>query len=235
MKRLEEIIKQKTLKDTPQMINEISSMVSQAHDPIELSEETIVQALELDGEFLLLKAHYNDFDKELQEEKIKYKISQSLSIVVSYEDDGSAYESIKKFLHYMHQFVDAKQSFLFGIKQVQTLSEFPVKILFSGILPINQLKMSVGKGIYNLIHSDDAYFLPRFQQLRDDISQEIKIPILPLFPLLDENLQEYQVVLIDPLDNRIVSDFSIPQAPDKNTLEIYLLKLFYIYVKLAKK
>ena len=235
LQQLKALIEKSTVNNTQEVLDSITEMICTEDDPIDLCEETLTQALQTKGEFLLLKLHFDDYNKELAEEKIKYKISQSLNVIISYEDDGNSYDHIEKFAKYIYKYSDEKQNVRFGIKKVHALSKFPVKILFSGILPINQLKMTFGKGIFKLIDSDRDYFRPRFKQLRDDISQEIGIPILPLFPIVDESLQEYQVVLHDLKDGRVISDFHIPITQEKDLLEIYLLKLFYVYITLAKK
>jgi hypothetical protein len=95
--------------------------------------------------------------------------------------------------------------------------------------------MKIGKKVDELIESDKKYFKPRFKKLRDDISKEIGVNILPLFPICDTQLDEYKVNLSDPLDNRIISEFELPKEISKETLEIYLLKLFYIYKVLAEQ
>jgi hypothetical protein len=94
--------------------------------------------------------------------------------------------------------------------------------------------MTVGKKIYELIHSDDSYFIPRFAKHRDAVSKEIGIPILPVLPLLDSELGEFQVRLVDMVDERVISEFEVCQELSKDTLEICLLKLFYIYKVLAQ-
>jgi len=235
LQELLECIKKNTLTNTQEVQSCISNMICSKNAPIELSQDSLHKALELDGEFLVLKLHYNDFKNELKSETIKYKISQALSVIVSYENDGNSFEDIKKFVEYIYDISDEKQNSTFGIKNVDTLSEFPITILFSGILPINQLKMSVGKKIDTLIHSDDEYFLPRFAKHRDNISNEIRIPILPLFPILDKNLGELQVRLVDLVDNRLIAEFNVEEDLSKETIEIYLLKLFYIYKVLAEE
>ncbi len=232
---LQEYIKQNTTTNTQEMLECITSMICDQTQPIPLSEESLQNALALEGEFFVLKLQYSDLTQEIERQKLKYKISQALSIIVSYEDDGSHFEEIHKFVEYMHTMSDAKQNMIFGIKNVEKLSQYPVKILFSGILPINQLKMSVGKEIDALIHSDESYFTPRFQQLRDELSKEIGIPILPLFPILDETLKPYEVRLVDLLDGRVISEFETTPDFNKESIEVYLLKLFYIYKVLAQK
>jgi len=227
-------IKENTSTNTQEIQKVIASMVCKENSPIEMFEEDLLNALKIDGEFLALKLHYRDYEDEMHSQKIKYKISQALSVIVSYEDDGNSYENIHKFVKYISGISDDKQNSTFGIKKVDKLSKYPITILFSGILPINQLKMTVGKKVDELIHSDDAYFLPRFKKFRDSISKEIQTPILPVLPICDTKLDDYQVRLIDLLSGRLISEFEVTQNLNKETIEIYLLKLFYIYKVLAQ-
>jgi len=233
LKELTRCIEENTVNNTQEVQACINSMI--CSHPIPLNENNLLDALKIQGEFFVLKLHYNDFEEELKSEKIKYKISQALSVIVSYEDDGKSFEDIEQFIKYIHDISDDKQNSTFGVKKVTTLSEFPITILFSGILPINQLKMTVGSKIDTIIHSDDAYFIPRFQKHRDDISVEVGIPILPVFPILDTELQEYQVKLIDLHDGRLISAFEVDASLSKETIDIYLLKLFYIYKVLVEE
>jgi len=229
MQKLIDCVKKNTVKNTTEIQSCISNMLCSSSDPIPLSEDNLVDALEIEGEFLVLKLNYSDFEDEQKSQKIKYKISQALSVIVSYEDDDASYEDIEKFVKYISNISDDKQNSTFGIKNVDKLSEFPITMLFSGILPINQLKISVGKGIHELITSDDNYFIPRFAKHRDDISKEVGIPILPVLPMFDEKLKENQVHLVDLTDEKIIAEFEVTQKLSKDTAEIYLLKLFYIY------
>jgi hypothetical protein len=235
LQSLKECIKTNTVQNGEEIENCILGMVCSASDPIKLSEKDLLEALDLEGEFLVLKLHYDDFEDELKSQKIKYKISQSLSVIVSYEDDGNSYAKIEEFVKYIHDISDDKQNSTFGVKKVSQLSEFPITILFSAILPINQLKTTVGKKIDTLIHSDDSYFIPRFEKYRDAISKEIGIPILPVLPILDTDLDDFQVRLLDIVDDRIISDFKIEEELNRDTIDIYLLKLFYIYKVLAEE
>ncbi len=233
MKNLIESIKNSTVDNTQEVESSILSMICPQGSPIPLSSETLVNAIDLDGEFLVLKLHYSDFENELKSEKIKYKMSQALSVVVSYEDDGSNFLEIEKFVKYIHANADIKQNAIFGVKSVSELSEFPITILFSAILPINQLKMTVGSKIDTLIHSDDEYFKPRFAKHREEISQEIGIPLLPVLPILDRALGEYQLRLIDLFDGRVISEFEVNEKLSEDVINKSLLKLFYIYKVLA--
>ncbi len=233
MRELKDCVKRNSVTDVVEIQKCITGMVCQDYEPIPLTQKSLIDAIELEGEFLVLKLHYNDFESELESEKIKYKTSQSLSVIVSYEDDGNSFRGIEKFIKYVHSISDDKQNSTFGVKKVDKLSEFPITILFSAILPINQLKMTVGKKIDELIHSDDSYFAPRFQKHRDDISQEIGIPILPVLPMLDTKLGDFHVRLVDQQDGRVISEFEVYEELSKDTIEIYLMKLFYIYKVLS--
>ncbi len=230
MQKLINCIQKNTVDNSHEIQKCIMNMICASSDPIPLHQDNLLTALNIDGEFLVLKLHYNDFEDEIKSEKIKYKISQSLSVIVMYEDDnGNSFHDITNFVDYMFNNSDEKQNVTFGIKSVEKLSEFPITILFSGILPINQLKITVGEEIYKLIKSDDEYFIPRFKKHRDDISQEINIPILPVLPMLDKELGNFQVRLVDLTNAKVISEFEVNEVLNKETVETYLLKLFYIY------
>lgn len=234
--RLLELIAEKTTpENVGQMQESVMNMICNESQPMPLSEETICRSLELDGEFFVLKMRYEDFEKELEEGKIKRKISQSLSIVASYEDAGDSLGEIETFVKYIHDLSEPSQNFVFGIQRVERLSEYPVTILFGGILPINQLRMSIGEEIDRLIRSDPDYFQSRFKRLRSDLSEEIGIPILPLFPETNPKLAPGRVRLFDPVEERSVSEFEVPRDIEKEGLEIYLLKLFYIFKELGTR
>jgi len=232
---LKSYIQRNVTNDVQNVESTVLNMICADDAPIELSKKSLLDARHVEGEFLVIKLHYSDFEDEIINQSIKYKISQSLSVIASYEDVGDSYDDIEKFIKYIHANSDEKQNSTFGVKRVQKLSEFPITILCSGILPINQLKMSVGKSIYELINSDDEYYVPRFQKHRDDISKEIGIPILPVLPALDKELGSLEVKLVDSYDGRVISKFIVSQVLNKETVEIYLLKLFYIYKVLAEE
>jgi len=234
LKELIEFIQQNCTKSQDEIEKSIKSMICDKNSPIPLNATDLLKALKINGEFLVLNLSYEDFENELKYQKIKYKISQALSVIVRYEDDGNSFKYIDKFVNYISDISDEKQNSTFGVKKVEKLSQFPITILFSGILPINQLKMTIGKKVYDLIDSDRAYFKPRFKKFRDDLSKEIGTPILPIFPIVDKELGEYKVHLIDLLDDRVISEFSICEKANRDTIEIYLLKLFYIYKVLSE-
>jgi hypothetical protein len=232
-KLLETIAKKTAPGHVGEMQETIMNMVCNENQPMPLSEETLCRTLEMKGEFLVLKMRYEDFEKELKEEKIKYKISESLSIVASYEDAGDSLPHIETFVKYIHDLSEPSQNVLFGIRRVERLSDYPVTILFGGILPINQLRIHIGAAIDRLIASHPDYFQPRFKKLRGDLSEEIGIPILPRFPRVDPGLAPHRVRLFDPIENRVISEFEIPPHVEKEGVNVYLLKLFYIYRELG--
>ena len=235
MNQLIEKIEELTPQNTTEAIDSIKSMITAEDAPIALKEEDLLRALSIEGEYLVLKLSYEDFVDELQYEKIKYKISQSLSIVVSYEDDGNSFENIEQFVHYISEYTETQQNAIFGIKKVEKLSEFPVTILFSGILPINQLTMHISKDIYDMIHADKPFFKAHFKAFREILSNTVGVPILPLFPKLDLSLQPTEAMLVDLIDERVVAKFSTQKRMDKITIDNYLQKLFVIYTQLCKK
>ena len=234
MKQLLDFIDEKSVNNTLELQEGISSMICLGEESVPLSKSDLHDALELEGGFSILKLNYADYDSEMKSGLIQHKASQALSVIVSYEDDGQSFEHIKNFVEYVSGITDYKQNSTFGVKKVDKLSEFPIKILFSGILPINQLKMTVGKKIDELIHSDDEYFLPRFKKFRDEVSDEINIPLLPILPMLDTKINDYQVKLVDLHDGRIIGDFEVDENFTKTTIDVSLLKLFYIYKVLAQ-
>lgn len=231
---LKQFIQNNTLENTQEISNSLLNMLCSKNDPIPLTSAEILEALSVLGEFFVLKLSCEDFERELQDEKIKYKISQALSVVVTYEeDDGSSFGEIEKFVNYIHELSDSQQNSTFGIKKVEKLSEFPITILFSGILPINQLKMEIGENLYALIDSDLDYFKKHFSLFRHELSQEINIPILPVLPLCNKKLEGTEVLLTDLLDGREICRFTTQKEPNLELIESYLMRLFYVYKTLA--
>ena len=235
MKELIKCIKKNTVGDSKEIEDSILSMICDEDEPVVLDKKSLLDALSIKGEFLVLKLHYDDFEDELKNEIIKYKMSQSLSVIVSYEDDTHSYKKIFDFVNYINEVSDEKQNSIFGVKKVDKLSTYPITILFSGILPINQLKMSIGKKIYDFINSDDKYFKMRFKNYRDEISKEIGVALLPILPKVDEELPDFRVKLVDILDDRVISEFDVCSNITKDTLDIYLDKLLYVYKVLAQE
>ena len=213
----------------------ILNMVCPNDSYIPLSEEDLLKALQIEGEFFVLKMKYEDYKEELEEKRLLYKISQALSVVVSYESDGTNYVMIEEFVKYIDSNIDEKQNSIFGVKRVDNLSEYPITILFSGILPINQLKMTMGKGLYRVLYEEGNDFKQIFHEYRDLISKEIGIPLLPLLPSVDETLDEFTVRLEDVINKRIISEFEVREDVNNETIVVYLQKVLHIYKKLARK
>ena len=213
----------------------ILDMVCPDDSYIPLSEEDLLKALQIEGEFLVLKMKYEEYEEELQEKRLLYKISQALSVVVSYESDGTNYAMIEEFVKYIDSIVDEKQNSIFGVKRVDILSEYPITILFSGILPINQLKMTMGKGLYRVLYEEGNDFEQIFHEYRELISKDIGIPLLPLLPRVDDTLDDFTVRMEDVMNKRIISEFEVREDVDNETIVAYLQKILYIYRKLAHK
>jgi small GTP-binding protein len=142
-------------------------------DPIALGESELFETLRLPGEYLILQAAYTDLAKEVKEEKIKYKISEALSVVAVFEEDGRSLDDIENFVRYIRSVTDPLQRWVFGVKRVDRLSETPVTLLFGGILPINKLRMRLGSELAKLIFTHADHFIPRFAALRLEISRKI--------------------------------------------------------------
>lgn len=214
----------------------VKEMVCDETQPIPLPQELIEKALGLQGESGCMVANYEDLQKEFEAQKLRYKVSEALSMLVSFEDDGRSFDIIEQSVKYLRSIVDERQNFLFGIKKVKQLSQYPVKILFSGILPINQLHLHIGSGVDAFINSDPEYFPNRFATLRQELSEEIGIPILPVVPVVDATIGTYDVVLGDPFSNdEVIAAFTIEQPPTKESLEPYLYRLFAIYKFLVEE
>jgi hypothetical protein len=234
LEKLVELIKSLTPKNTNEAVKTITGMVCSDELYCPLSEGALCDALSIKGEYLVIKMCYEDFSKEFLTNNLKYKVSQALSVIVSFEDDGSCFENIEEFTTYISDIIDTKQNTLFGVKKVKKLSKYPVTILFSGILSINQLKMYIGSAIDSTIKSDEEYFQHRFKEFRDFVSQEIKMPILPLFPQLKTSLNPTEVILVDIIDERIIVQFQTKKSLNKDVIDEYLIKLFHLYISLAK-
>ncbi len=234
MEQLQKYIISHTTNNTQEILESISSMICSKEDYIPLSEESILQALKLDGEFLVLKISNKDIDEELQTQRIKYLISQSLSIIAMYESDGTNAQQIEQFVSYAKSFVDERQNFIFGIKKVEELSNYPIVTLFSGILPINQLQMSIGSKLYGFIHADEEYFKARFKNFRTELSKNLGVPILPVFAQEDTTLKPMELQIKDFQIQKLIAQFQLSEEPSNEVIERYLQRLFAIYKALEK-
>ena len=230
MKDLEKLIHNK---DTSSRSFQVIKSMSSKDFHIEITQKQLENALELKGEILIITMQYEEFDQELISQKLKYAISQALSVIVSYEEDAKHQTKIENFVKYISEISDSQQNSTFGIKKVKKLSNEPITILLTGILPINQLKMGVSQNIWDLINSDDKYFIPRFQEYRKNLSKLCGVPILPLLPYLDTQLTKNYVQLLDLKDDRVISKFQASQELTKQSVEDYLYRLEKIYVALC--
>ena len=236
MQRLLDAVTQKTVPErTGEMQKAIAQMVCNESQPIPLEPDALSDALEKEGEFLLLQMSYDDFAKEPEERKIARKLREATAIVASFEDDGSSVDAIEEMLKYIHDRLDELQSFRFGIKRVERLSDAPVSILFAGILPINQLRLKVGEEVMRMLETHRDYYAPLFRSLRHELSEETGVPILPLEPRPDPDSPPRTVQLEDPYTGQVICEFEVAPLIAKEGLEIYLVKLYYVYKRLIQQ
>ena len=234
-KRLENLISKKTAQENfEKVLKSIDKMIC-SESEVALSEDTLYEALEGDGEFFLLKARYEDFDLGAENPLLDRKLKEALMITICFEDDGSKYKEIEAFVKYIYENTTGDQKFRFGIRCVEKLGDYPIKILLSEIYPINQLDIHLGSWIYDFIRSDREYFKKHFAMVRAKISQEIGIALLPLNIINDENLCENDAMLLDSVTKERIVAFNIHKSEDKKALDIYLLKLYYVFIKLGGK
>jgi len=234
-KKLQELIVKKTVQENQKdVLQNIDSMIC-SESEVSLDDEALYAALEKEGEFFILKAKYEDFDLFSKNEPLDTKLNEALSITICFEDDGNKYEKIEAFVKYIYSHTTQDQKFVFGVKRVDKLSDFPIKILLSEIYPINQLEIHLGRWIANFIDLNEEYFKEHFAYVREKISQEIGIKILPLNRIVGDHLRDNEAFLVDSVTQEKIVAFSIDKCDDKKALDIYLLKIFYIFLKLGAK
>jgi len=203
--------------------------------PYPLAEEDISCALALAGESLVLELSYEDLLQDKEQGRVILKLLEALSVLVCFEDDGTQFDTIAKYIQYLHSNTQKEQNFLFGVQTVQQLSSTPVTILLSGILPINQLEIAIGTTLYEFIQNNYELLLPHFTQFRQQLSQEIGIPILPIKHYADANLQTHQIALKNGEDGTVICECKV-KSENMDPTEIiddYLRKLYFVYKKLS--
>jgi hypothetical protein len=224
-----------TQENVDALIRSMEAMLCQ-QSILALDEETLASAIDNEGEFLLLEGSYDDFtDESGCDAVLLRKLNEALSIHICFEDDGSYYEKIESFVSCIYEHTEAQQRFVFGVKEVTQLSSSPVRILLSEIYPINQLDIALGEWVYDFIGADEAYFKEHFRAIREKLSREIGINILPLNTEVDRSLDDNEVILYDTISKEKIVSFSVEKDADKKGLDIYLLKLYYILLKLGAK
>ncbi|NPA29466.1 MAG: hypothetical protein GXO33_04705 [Epsilonproteobacteria bacterium] len=219
--------------DLKEAIETVMAMRCSVTDPVPLPEAALYEALKRPGGYLLLKARYEDLEREIGEQKIKRKLSEAAAVVTVYEEDGASLPHIENFARYIHGLSDPLQHSVFGVKRVEKLSEHPVRILFAGILPINRLRMRLGRGLADLIAHHPDHFVPRFAQIREALSQALGFPILPLFPDTDPSLPPGRAELYDPLSGDSICRFDVENPDTPESLERYLARLVKVYTVLG--
>jgi len=215
--------------------NILDEMSCEDNSYVQLKKDDLKKALLLKGDRLFLKLTYSDLKQEFNEKKIKNKLLEALSISIYFEDDGYMSKEIKQFVKYLHENTQKEQHLQFGIKKVDSLSKYPIKILFSAILPINQLEIIVEKKFYDYVELHRNELEHKFKQFRKTISKEIHIPILPLKHYPSDKLKPYTIKLIDSLTQKTICECNIESVDSdiENIIDTYILKLYKVYLTLC--
>jgi hypothetical protein len=201
---------------------------------LELSFDAIKEALKLDGEEFFLTLTYDDLQEEIRIQKLRDLLNESLSILVCFEEDGLRVQEIENFCQYLFKNTEAVQNLQFGIHKVKKLSDEPVRILFSGILPINQLEIAMESSLYDYIQEHKEELQKEFIAVRKKLSQELCVPILPVKNYPDDSLEKNSVHLLDRTNKKTLCTCRMQEEKDpKKFIGEYLTKLYYAYKKLA--
>jgi hypothetical protein len=217
----------------------LNTFTCKENDPVKLSEKDVTKALSLEGETFLITLNYDEITKEFKENKIQHKILEALSILVCFEDDGTHFEDIVSFTHYIYETTEESQHFQFGIKKVTQLSQTPISLLLTGIHPINQLEIAIAPDLYQFIESKKDLLEPKFVKLRGNLSKKIGVPILPVEYYKDNSLAPKQVLLKDKQTNVNLCSCQLHNPQDKDedvfkTIDEYLFKIAYAFENIAK-
>ncbi|WP_457596965.1 hypothetical protein [Hydrogenimonas sp.] len=211
----------------------VLGMICNESQPMPLGVEALMEALEREGEFLLLTLDYDQLEEAFAHHRLDREILSALSILVSFEIDTEE-RKIEEYLHLFHRRLDEKQNFRFGIRRVAALSPTPVRILFSGILPFNRLDLHLGADIHRLVTQNRERFEPRFRAIRERVSETVGAPFLPLYTTLDENLRPHEARLVDPDDGRLLCRIEMERLDD-DAVELYARKLAHACETLGRE
>ncbi len=219
-------------------LTEIQEKLYCSDELIGLSKDDIALAMQRGGKYFYIELDYNDLLKEPKEQKLYKKLIESLSILIAFEDEGNKQDMIENFLKYIHKNTQKEQHLQFGIKKVQTLTKYPVKIFFSEILPINQLEIAVGAKLYKYAEAKRSFLKESFQNFRSEISKEIGIPLLPINNYKDDTLDAYSIKLLHSESQKQICKCDIKNNNITDEVEIiqhYLQQLYSVFIKLYFK
>jgi len=93
---------------------------------ISLSKEDFDIALEHSEDFFTLQTSYEKFEVAIK--AIKSELSNAESILISFEDDGTVLDNIKKCMKLANVIVLDDKVLKFGTKSLNELSRFPIII-----------------------------------------------------------------------------------------------------------
>ena len=98
---------------------------------ISLSKEDFDIALEHSEDFFTLQTSYEEFEVAIK--AIKSELSNAESILISFGNDGTVLDNIKKCMKLIDNKILDDTKLIFSTKSVAKLSESPVIILFTNL------------------------------------------------------------------------------------------------------
>ena len=206
------------------------------NSPLPLTLKDIEEALKIEGDTFFIELKYTDIEKELQEQKVLYKILESYSVVICFEDDGKRYNDIHTLVSFLHNNSPLSINFRFGIKEVEKLSNDPIKILLSGILPINQLEIQIEEKLYKYIEKNKNKLSKKFLKTREILSEKIGFTILPVKYYPSKDMLPQSIKLINPYTKQTICECKATKKTKNidKIIEEHLDKLSMAYINLAK-
>lgn len=236
IKRLLEVVGERTAPEkTAGMQVLLSEMVCNENQPIPLSARDIVETLSRPGEFHVVTLDYEEAQREIETHRLDASLNEALTILACFEDDGRRMSQIEDFVAYLHDKLDDFQRFRFGVKRVTSLSDHPVILLFSEILPINQLRLVMHPDAMRYLMEKEEKLQPHFRRIRYALARKLGIPILPFHRVVDPELPPERILVVDPVSDKTIAQFSVESGLNDETLDIYLEKLIRLYHRLAKE
>jgi len=207
------------------------------NETLKIEKSALEDALLANGEHFVIELSYDDVRDELHKKKLRNKLAEALSIFVCFEDDGKHFEDIASFSRYMYEHTQEEQHLQFGIKNTKKLSNKPVKILLCGIFPINQISIAIAPHLYRFIQTNKNVLEPKFRYVRELLSKELNIPILPVEHYEDTTLQANEIVLKDTKTKTTLGRCHLTTSTQDEQemfqlIDNYLLAIISIYKKL---
>jgi len=231
---ISKLLKEKTTPQNYEKVYQALELLRVEDGALRVTLKDLQEALSGEGEFVIVEGDYSEFETQEYKTWLKRKLCEAIEIVVVFEDDGTQFEKIEEIAAFIYTHTSSMQKVKIGVKKVEQLSTTPLRVLFAEIYPINQLEMFLGSDIFEFIEQNKEYFEPYFEQIRMMLWREIGVAILPLLPQKSQNLAPNGVCLRDRVTQKRIVEFEVEQLKEPKDLDLYLQKLFYIFVKLSK-